>query len=178
MLAAHIELVLLVTGVATAGGLVVAVAPVPVMKVLFGQAPADALGLFIARHWGLLVSLVGALLIYAAYHGPPRYVQLRRFGVTTQAEEPANGIGLVIWPVLVRMKQPQSGTYHNKQKATLDETRSLAGQIGPWQDYCLGESDALRPESRRVWRVLVSPAPFSSATACPDPDVRTGRTNW
>ena len=72
MLAAHIELILLITGVATAGVLVVFVAPVPVMKVLFGQAPSDALSLFIARHWGLLVSLVGALLIYAAYHAEVR----------------------------------------------------------------------------------------------------------
>jgi hypothetical protein len=72
MLAAHIELILLITGLATAGVLVVFVAPVPVMKVLFGQAPSDALSLLIARHWGLLVCLVGALLIYAAYHAEVR----------------------------------------------------------------------------------------------------------
>jgi hypothetical protein len=50
MLATHIELILLITGLATGGVLVVFLAPVPVMKVLFGQAPSDALGLFIARH--------------------------------------------------------------------------------------------------------------------------------
>jgi len=72
MLAAHIELILLITGLVTAGLWVVFVAPVPVMKVLFGQAPSDALSLFIARHWGLLVCLVGALLIYAAYHAEVR----------------------------------------------------------------------------------------------------------
>jgi hypothetical protein len=72
MLAAHIELILLSTGLATAGVVVVFVAPATVMKVLFGQAPSDALGLFIARHWGLLVCLVGVLLIYAAYHAEVR----------------------------------------------------------------------------------------------------------
>src|SRR5262245_55219672 len=72
MLADHIELILLITGLATAGALAVFVAPAPVMKVLFGQAPSDVLGLFIARHWGLLVCLVGALLIYAAYHAEVR----------------------------------------------------------------------------------------------------------
>jgi hypothetical protein len=72
MLAAHIELILLITGLATAGALAVFVAPAPVMKVLFGQAPSDVLGLFIARHWGLLVCLVGALLIYAAFHAEVR----------------------------------------------------------------------------------------------------------
>ena len=72
MLAAHIELILLITGLATAGALVVFLAPVPVLKMLFGQAPSDALSLLIARHWGLLVGLVGALTVYAAYHAEAR----------------------------------------------------------------------------------------------------------
>ena len=72
MLAAQIELILLVTGLATAGAFVLFLAPVTMMKVLFGQAPSDASSLFIARHWGLLVALVGALLIYAAYHAEVR----------------------------------------------------------------------------------------------------------
>jgi hypothetical protein len=66
MLAAHIELILLITGLATAGALVVFLAPATMMKMLFGQAHSDVLSLLIARHWGLLVSLVGALLMYAA----------------------------------------------------------------------------------------------------------------
>ena len=72
MLAAHIELILLITGLATAGALVLFLAPVTMMKMLFGQAPSDALSLLIARHWGLLVCLVGTLLIYAAYHAEVR----------------------------------------------------------------------------------------------------------
>src|SRR5207248_6326083 len=72
MLAAQIELILLLTGLATAGALALFLAPVTMMKLLFGQTPSDALGLVIARHWGLLVCLVGALLIYAAYHAEIR----------------------------------------------------------------------------------------------------------
>lgn len=72
MLAAHIEWILFITGLATACAAVMSLAPVPVMKLLFGQAPADALGLLIVRHWGLLVGLVGALLVYAAYHAEVR----------------------------------------------------------------------------------------------------------
>src|SRR5437868_2282104 len=72
MLAARIELILLVTGLATAGALALFLAPVPMMKLLFGQAPSDVLSLLIARHWGLLVCLVGALLMYAAYHAEVR----------------------------------------------------------------------------------------------------------
>jgi hypothetical protein len=72
MLAAQIEWILLITGMATAGALVLFLAPVTMMKLLFGQAPFDALSLLIARHWGLLVALVGGLLIYAAYHAEVR----------------------------------------------------------------------------------------------------------
>jgi hypothetical protein len=92
MLAAHIEWILLITGLATAGVLVVAVAPVPVMKVLFGQAPSDALGLFIARQWGLLVCLVGALLIYAAYHAEVRVPTL----IVAIVEKVALVLGLLL----------------------------------------------------------------------------------
>src|SRR5262245_59722470 len=94
MLAAHIELILLITGLVTAGIFVVFVAPVPVMKVLFGQAPSDALGLLIARHWGLLVGLVGALLIYAAYHPDVRAPTL----LVAIAEKVALVVGLLISP--------------------------------------------------------------------------------
>src|SRR5258705_13704846 len=72
MLAAQIERILLLTGLMTAGALVVFLAPVTMMKILFGQAPSDALSLLIARHWGLLVCLVGALIVYAAYHSEIR----------------------------------------------------------------------------------------------------------
>ena len=94
MLAAHIELILLITGLATAGVLVVFLAPVPVMKVVFGQAPSDALGVFIARHWGLLVCLVGALLIYAAYHAEVRTPTL----IVAIVEKAALVLGLLISP--------------------------------------------------------------------------------
>jgi hypothetical protein len=94
MLAAHIELILLITGLATAGVLVLFLAPVPVMKVLFGQAPSDALGLLITRHWGLLVGLVGALLIYAAYHAEVRVPTL----IIAIVEKVVLVLGLLISP--------------------------------------------------------------------------------
>jgi hypothetical protein len=68
MVTAHVELILTITGLATAGSLALALAPVTMMKLVFGQAPADLLGLNIARHWALLIFLVGALIVYAAYH--------------------------------------------------------------------------------------------------------------
>ena len=72
MLAAQIELILVLTGLATASALVLFLSPVTMMRILFGKAPSDALSILIVRHWGLLVGLVGTLLIYAAYHSEIR----------------------------------------------------------------------------------------------------------
>jgi hypothetical protein len=94
MLAAQIELILLITGLATAGALVLFLAPVTMMKMLFGQAPDDALSLLIARHWGLLVCLVGALLIYAAYHAEIRIPAL----IVAIVEKAAFALGMFISP--------------------------------------------------------------------------------
>src|SRR5262249_15248619 len=90
----YIELILLISGLATAGFLVAFLAPVPVMKMLFGHAPSDALSLFSARHWGLLVGLVGALLIYAAYHAEVRVPTL----IVAIVEKVALVLGLLISP--------------------------------------------------------------------------------
>src|SRR5437899_12959341 len=94
MLAAEIELILLITGLATAGALVLFLAPVPMMKMLFGQAPADALSILIARHWGLLVFLVGALLVYAAYHAEIRVPTL----TVAIVEKAAIALGMILSP--------------------------------------------------------------------------------
>src|SRR5229473_5234753 len=94
MLAAQIEWILLLTGLATAGALVLFVAPVTMMKMLFGQAPSDALSLLIVRHWGLLVCLVGALLIYAAYHAEVRVPTL----IVAIVEKAAFALGMFISP--------------------------------------------------------------------------------
>jgi hypothetical protein len=94
MLAAHIELVLLLTGLATAGALVLFLAPATMMKMLFGQAPSDALSLLIVRHWGLLVGLVGALLFYAAYHAEVRVPTL----IVAIVEKAAFALGVLISP--------------------------------------------------------------------------------
>ena len=94
MLAAHIELILLLTGLATAGAALLFLAPVTMMKMLFGQAPSDALSLLIARHWGLLVCLVGALLIYAAYHAEIRVPTL----IVAIVEKAAFALGMFLSP--------------------------------------------------------------------------------
>jgi hypothetical protein len=94
MVAAQIELILLITGLATAGALLLVLAPVTMMKMLFGQAPSDGLGLLIARHWGLLIGLVGGLLIYAAYHAEVRVPTL----IVAVLEKAAFALGMIISP--------------------------------------------------------------------------------
>src|SRR5690242_418902 len=72
MLAAHVDWILLITGLLTTGAVAVFLAPVTMMRVLFGQAPCDSLSLMIVRHWGLLISVVGVLLMDAAFHAEIR----------------------------------------------------------------------------------------------------------
>jgi len=68
MIAAHIELILIVTGAATATMLTQFFAPLPVLRLIYGEAPTDRISVALARHWGLLIFCVGALLIYAAFY--------------------------------------------------------------------------------------------------------------
>jgi hypothetical protein len=95
MLAAHIEMILLLTGLATAGAVVIFLSPARMLMMLFGQAPSDPLSLLIARHWGLLVCLVGALLIYAAYHAEVRFPTL----IVAIVEKTAIALGILISPL-------------------------------------------------------------------------------
>ena len=67
MIGAHIELILIVTGALTAIALLQFIAPASILRMIFGEATTDNVNLAVARHWGLLIFLVGALLVYAAF---------------------------------------------------------------------------------------------------------------
>ena len=88
MIGAHIELILIVTGALTAIALLQFIAPTPVLRLIYGEAPADEVSLAVARHWGVLVFLVGALLIYAAFHPSIR-------GPVAAIEKAALGAGVL-----------------------------------------------------------------------------------
>ena len=94
MPATQIDLILVLTGLATASALVLFLAPVTMMRMLFGQAPSDALSILIVRHWGLLVGLVGTLLIYAAYHSEIRVPTL----IVAIVEKAAFALGVFLSP--------------------------------------------------------------------------------
>jgi len=90
MIGAHIELILIVTGAITAIALVQLIAPALVLRMIFGEAPPDKVGLAVARHWGLLTFLLGALLVYAAFHPPVRGPAM----VVAVIEKAALGLGV------------------------------------------------------------------------------------
>ncbi len=60
--------VLLITGIITLLAGVGLLMPRKTLAMLFGIDTPDAATLLLARHWSLLIGLVGGLLIYAAYH--------------------------------------------------------------------------------------------------------------
>ena len=68
MFAAHIEPILIVTGTVTAIALIQFIAPLRVLRMIFGETPTDAISLALARHWALLIFCVGVLLVYVAFH--------------------------------------------------------------------------------------------------------------
>jgi hypothetical protein len=90
MIGAHIELILIVTGTLTAIALVQLIVPASVLGMIFGEAPTDEVGLAVARHWGLLIFLIGGLLVYAAFHPSVRGPAI----VVAVIEKAALGLGV------------------------------------------------------------------------------------
>lgn len=67
MISAYIKPILIVTGIVTAAAIAVFFAPATVLAMYFEQVPSDALSLAIARHWGLMVFCIGALIVWAGF---------------------------------------------------------------------------------------------------------------
>lgn len=65
MVVKHIKIILIVTGLITMLPALQFLAPDPMLQ-LQGLSVSDEAGRLFARHWGLVVFCVGALLVYAA----------------------------------------------------------------------------------------------------------------
>lgn len=76
-----IKWIMLVSGVLTLTMLQAAVAPEAAMRSTFGDAPNGVLAEIVVRSWGVLIGLVGAMLIYGAYHPAVRSLVLVVAGV-------------------------------------------------------------------------------------------------
>jgi len=69
VIATQIEIILIITGAVTATMLSQFFAPLPVLRLVYGETHLDAVSMALARHWGLLIFCVGALLVYAGTLG-------------------------------------------------------------------------------------------------------------
>jgi hypothetical protein len=69
--------VMVVSGVLTCSMIYPAIAPGPALQSMFGETIARTdLSEIIVRNWGVLITLVGAMLIYGAFRPPLRAMAL------------------------------------------------------------------------------------------------------
>src|SRR5262245_57182210 len=68
MIATHIGALLIVTGLLTMGAIAFLLLPTTMVKLVFGVTAPDVVTRTIMQHWGLVVCLIGALLVFASYH--------------------------------------------------------------------------------------------------------------
>ena len=90
MITSHIEAILIVTGALTATMLVQFFAPSWMVRHTYGEAPSGTASIALARHWGLLLFCVGALLVYSAFHP-----ELRKPAVVLASVEKAGFVACV-----------------------------------------------------------------------------------
>jgi len=68
MLASSIVWILVVSGIVTgAAGLAGCVAPRSLLRLAFGVDDVQNATLFFARHWGVLIFVIGAMTVFSAY---------------------------------------------------------------------------------------------------------------
>ena len=91
MIGAHIEGILIVTGATTAAALLQSIAPARLLRIVYGEEPKGAVTLALAQHWGLLIFLIGALLVYAAFHPAVREPAV----LVATIEKSALGVGVL-----------------------------------------------------------------------------------
>ena len=77
--------VMLAGGLATLTMLQAAIAPRAAFRTMFGDEPAEPLTLLLARNWGVLIALTGAMLLWGAFHPEVRTLVLLVAGVSKLA---------------------------------------------------------------------------------------------
>lgn len=72
----NIRWIMLIVGVLTCTMVFAAIAPQAALRSTFGETLEGPLAGIVVRNWGALIALVGAMLIYGAYHPPVRALVL------------------------------------------------------------------------------------------------------
>ena len=65
---ANIKWIMLVSGALTCTMIYAAIAPAAALRGTFGETLEGPLAEVVVRNWGVLITLIGAMLIYGAFH--------------------------------------------------------------------------------------------------------------
>jgi hypothetical protein len=76
VVSANIKSIMLVSGILTCTMFYAAVAPREALLSTFGETLEGPVAEIVVRNWGVLITLIGAMLIYGAFHPPVRMVVL------------------------------------------------------------------------------------------------------
>ena len=79
---AKIKWIMLVSGVLTCTMIYAAIAPQAALRGTYGETLQGPLAEIVVRNWGILITLVGAMLIYGAYHAAVRPLVLTVAGLS------------------------------------------------------------------------------------------------
>src|SRR3954469_24250522 len=79
---AKIKWIMLVSGALTCTMLYAAIAPQAALRSTFGDSVQGPVAEIVVRNWGALIALVGAMLIYGAYHPSARPLVLTVAGMS------------------------------------------------------------------------------------------------
>ena len=69
---ANIKWIMLAAGVLTCTMIYAAIAPQATLRATFGETLEGPLAEIVVRNWAVLITLIGAMLIYGAYHAAVR----------------------------------------------------------------------------------------------------------
>jgi hypothetical protein len=79
---ANIKWIMLLAGALTCTMLYAAIAPQSALRSTFGESLEGPVAEIVVRSWGALIFLVGAMLLYGAYHPPVRALVLTVAGAS------------------------------------------------------------------------------------------------
>ena len=79
---ANIKWIMLVSGLLTCTMAYAAIAPQAALRSTFGETLQGPLAEIVVRNWGALITLIGAMLIYGAFHPPVRALALTVAGTS------------------------------------------------------------------------------------------------
>lgn len=97
--------IMVIAGLLTLTMLYAAFAPAAAVQSFFQETPEGALASVVVPNWGILIGLMGALLIYGAFHAPSRKLALVVAGaskiafialVLMQGERYLSGLGTAV----------------------------------------------------------------------------------